>query len=55
MPIIISEIEIAIEVTQSAGSQTQPAGGSINVSSKEEIIKECVEKVMEILNQKKER
>ena len=55
MPIIISEIEIAVEVTQSAGSQNQAAGTAINGSSKEEIIKECVEKVMEILNQKKER
>ncbi|MEP7320004.1 MAG: DUF5908 family protein [Panacibacter sp.] len=55
MPIIISEIEIAIEVIPTSGSQTSGLGSATNIASKEDIIKECVEKVMEILNQKKER
>lgn len=51
MTIIINEIEIAVQVVP---NQTSPPGQSTD-SSKEEIIKECVERVMEILNQKNER
>lgn len=53
MPIVINEIEIAVEVTQQNG--TAAGGGSIAAVSHEEIVKECVEKVMEILHQKNER
>nr|WP_198160735.1 DUF5908 family protein [Pedobacter panaciterrae] len=54
MPIIINEIEISVSVSDDASS----SGGSPqsnNIPSKEEIIKECVEQVMEILKQKNER
>lgn len=51
MPVIINEIEVLVEVTpNSAGSSTAPSSGG-----KDEIVKECVEKVLEILNQKNER
>ena len=50
---MINEIEIAIEVTPNVRpGNTDPSMGS---SLKEEIIKECVERVMEIINQKTER
>lgn len=52
MAIIINEIEVMVEVTPNAAgaaSSPSPAG------NKEEIVRECVEKVMEILNQKNER
>ena len=53
MPIIINEIEIQVEVTPNGNtSGTSSQNGSID---KEEIIKECVEKIMEIINQKNER
>lgn len=53
MPIVINEIEIAVEVTPGSSAD---GGNTIGANpSKEEIIKECVEKVMEIINQKKER
>ena len=54
MAIVINEIEISVEVTNAASS----AGGNsttIAAVNKEEIIRECVEKVMEIINQKNER
>lgn len=53
MPIVINEIEIAVEVTHDGSSGN--TGSYMNNSSKEEIIKECVEKVMDIINQKNER
>lgn len=54
MPVVINEIEIAVEVRpdNNAASATGSAG---NALSTEDIIKECVEKVMEIINQKNER
>jgi len=51
MPIIINEIEVLVEVIPSSGAaMPAPAGGG-----KDEIVKECVEKVLEIINQKNER
>jgi len=51
MPIIITEIEILVTV---ANSETAATDAS-SPSGKEEIIKECVEQVMAILNSKNER
>jgi len=53
MPIVISEIEIAVEVIP---DNSQAASSSLmDASLREAIIKECVEKVMEIINLKNER
>lgn len=53
MPIVINEIEINVTVTS---SPTTASTTSDNVgSSKEAIVRECVEKVLEIINQKNER
>ena len=54
MPIIINEIEISVEVAPN-NNGGQATGTPVNAVSKEEIIRECVEKVMELLNQKTER
>ena len=54
MPVVIRELVIRANVTEN--SQDESAFSSAkNQSSKEEIIKECVEQVMEILKQKTER
>jgi hypothetical protein len=52
MAIIINEIEVSVEVTGNSAN-----AGSLILTSrqKEEIIKECIEKVMEILKEKNER
>lgn len=55
MPIIINEIEIAVEVTSGNNSSTAGMSSAEGIASKDEIIKECVERVMELINQKKER
>lgn len=54
MPIIINEIEISVEVAPDNNS-SQGGNASVIAATREEIIKECVEKVMELLNQKIER
>lgn len=53
MPIVINEIEIAIEVTPSNAANA--SASNLSAIQKEEIVKECVEKVMEILQLKTER
>jgi hypothetical protein len=53
MPIIINEIEIAIEVTPNGNTTSAPVQSA--AIDKEEIVRECVEKIMEIINQKNER
>lgn len=55
MPIIINEIEVMVEVTPSGSGSTAGGGTAPATGSKDEIIRECVEKVMEIINQKNER
>ncbi|WP_170971022.1 DUF5908 family protein [Ilyomonas limi] len=54
MPIIINEIEIAVEVAPGNNTQSNTST-TADALQREEIIKECVEKVMEIINQKNER
>ncbi|EOR94505.1 hypothetical protein ADIARSV_2351 [Arcticibacter svalbardensis MN12-7] len=54
MPILINEIEISVTVSDNPSSGSSSAVDQSS-SSKEEIIKECVEQVMEILNQKNQR
>jgi len=54
MPIIINEIEISVSVSDDSSNSGGSAQGN-SAPSKEEIIKECVEQVMEILKQKNER
>ncbi|MFZ0711223.1 MAG: DUF5908 family protein [Terrimicrobiaceae bacterium] len=53
MPVIVDEVVISVEVTN------QAAGGAVSTPSatedKQAIINECVERVLEILQQKAER
>ena len=51
MPIIINEIEVSVAVSDSEATGTDTASHSL----KEEIIKECVEQIMSIINNKNER
>lgn len=53
MPIVINEIEINVEV--GPGINAQPGTAANPESLKESIIKECVEKILEIINLKNER
>jgi hypothetical protein len=57
MPIEIRELVIKATVTQNdeASSGLAASSSSNNVSSAEEIINACVEKIMEILKDKNER
>lgn len=61
MPIEIRELHIkaVINEGEKRGGDTsqaeQPSASSAQMSDKDAIISECIEKVMEILNQKKER
>ena len=52
MPIIINEIEISVSVSDNPENVHSP---NSNNSSKADIIKECVEQVMELLKQNNER
>jgi hypothetical protein len=51
MAIVINEIEVSLEIGSPSASSSSPAPSG----NKDEIIRECVEKVMEIINQKNER
>ena len=53
MPIIINEIEIAVEVTPDNNVQNMPPL-QIIAGAKDEIIKECIEKIMEMIKEKYE-
>lgn len=54
MPIEIRELVIKATVGQE-GQGSGSAGPSANMGSSDEVIKACVEKVMEILKEKNER
>ncbi|GGZ17468.1 hypothetical protein GCM10007049_07500 [Echinicola pacifica] len=51
MPIEIKELHIKITVDESGNTSTKPAGNE----GKEELVSKCVEQVMEILREQKER
>ena len=53
MPIVINEIEINVTVTSPPTATS--ASNDNGATSKEALVRECVEKVMEIINQKSER
>lgn len=53
MPIIVDEVVISVEVTnQSAGGSASPPTATDN---KQEIVSECVERVLDILRERGER
>ncbi len=53
MPIIVDEVVISVEVSnQAAGGGTAPAS---ETDSKQALVAECVERVLEILRQQEER
>jgi hypothetical protein len=53
MPVIIDEVVISVDVSNraSGGAATPPSGGE----DRQAFINECIERVMDILEQKKER
>ena len=53
MPIIIDEIVISVEVTNATSGGAASPSSSPN--EKQEIVSECVERVLDILRQKGER
>ena len=61
MPIVVDEVVISVEVTNQAsggGASTPPAApgsGPVSMDEKQALISECVERVLEILEQKAER
>jgi hypothetical protein len=59
MPVEIRELIIKATVVQentnSSGSASAPAGANNDVSPNEEMIRNCVEKILEILKRKNDR
>jgi hypothetical protein len=56
MPVQINELVIKVEVSDENKNSAKPAtGNSANKTLNDQIIAACVEKVMELLNDKKER
>jgi hypothetical protein len=53
MPVEIREIIITMDVSSPQGSGANPAGGG--GADQSELIRTCVEKVMELLEQQKQR
>lgn len=55
MPVEVREIVIKGIVTEGKGGTGSPAGGNGQPQNSEEIIKACVEMVLQILKEKTER
>ncbi len=55
MPVIINEIVIKTNVDLQNGDLSKAAGKNTDKGSMEELVKQAVERVFEILEQKKER
>ena len=55
MPVEIRELVIRAEVNPQQGDGKGAGQGSGAVSDREQIIRDCVEQVMEIIQQKEER
>ena len=62
MPIIVDEVVISVEVTNQATggatsgpSPTAQVAGSVSTEERQAIVAECVERVLDILQQKAER
>ena len=55
MPIVVDEVVISVDVTNEgpAGGRAPAAGGS--ESDRQQIVNECVERVLEILAEREER
>ena len=53
MPIVVDEVVISVEVTNQSGSK--PGAKPVDNDGKQEIINQCVERVLEILELEKER
>ncbi|GAB3422881.1 DUF5908 family protein [Niabella aquatica] len=56
MPLEIRELHIKVTVNQPQGASSgQPSSDSRKDGEKESLISQCVEQVMELINNKKER
>jgi hypothetical protein len=55
MPVIIDEVVISIETGNQATDSPTRIGGQSAGEEKQQIVDECVEQVLEILQQKEER
>lgn len=53
MPIVVDEVVISVEVINEAPEG--PAGGTTKTDDRQVIVDECVERVLEILQQRQER
>jgi hypothetical protein len=53
MPVIVDEVVISVEVTNQDSGEAPSTKSS--TEDKQEIINECVERILDILNQKNER
>ncbi len=55
MPVEIRELVIRAEVDTRQNQSPQSGQGSENTSDREQLIRDCVDQVMEIIRQKEER
>ena len=57
MPVEIRELQINVTVNQQGGAAPtpEPSSGGANEDEKKALVNQCVEQVLEILNNKKER
>jgi hypothetical protein len=55
MPVQINELVIRANIKEQDGSAKDAKAVATDKPDKEEIIKECIERVLEILNQQNER
>lgn len=55
MPVIVDEIAISVEVTNQAAGGAPPAPGAVPTEERQALVNECVERVLDALQRRKER
>jgi hypothetical protein len=53
MPVIVDEVVISVEVANQSGGGAR--GKPVSADNKQEIVAQCVERVLEIIEQREER
>jgi hypothetical protein len=55
MPVVVNNMNVKTSVSGGRGQNTSSSGGGISKKEKEVIIRECIERVLDLLEEKQSR